>query len=82
MKVVYFAWVRERVGEPFEMVETGDAKTVADVVEQLSEMSEAHALALSDREVLRFALDQKLVEIDSPLNGACELAIFPPMTGG
>lgn len=81
MRVVYFAWVRERIGVPAEDI-SPKGKTVADVLDELSGLSEAHALALSDPEVLRFALDQKLVEASSPLGSSGELAIFPPMTGG
>lgn len=81
MRVVYFAWVRERIGVPHELYE-GNAKTVSDVVDELIAKSDAHSLAFSDRDVLRFALDQKLVEHSAPIEGATELAVFPPMTGG
>ena len=77
----YFAWVRERIGTPQELYE-GNADTVRAIVSDLSERSEAHALALSDLGVLRFAIDQELVDLDTPIGSAKELAIFPPMTGG
>ncbi|MEM9715234.1 MAG: molybdopterin converting factor subunit 1 [Pseudomonadota bacterium] len=81
MNVVYFAWVRERIGERSEVFD-GEAKTVSDVLDQLASKSPAHELALSDRAALRCALDQKLVDPDTPIADAAELAIFPPMTGG
>jgi len=81
MRILYFAWVRERVGEPSETYE-GNAITIAELVEALKAKSEAHALAFSEPDVLRFALDQKLASLDTPIMGATELAIFPPMTGG
>ena len=79
--VRYFAWLRERIGESVEEVETS-AATVADLVEELRAKSEAHALAFSDIAAVRVALDQELSEMDAPLAGVREVAFFPPMTGG
>lgn len=80
--VLYFAWLRERIGVPKEQVET-TASTVADLIEVLKERSEAHALAFSDIGSVRAALDQELVEdLSTPLGSAREVAFFPPMTGG
>ncbi|MXX88864.1 MAG: molybdopterin converting factor subunit 1 [Boseongicola sp. SB0677_bin_26] len=81
IEVLYFAWLRERVGERSEMVETG-AATVAELVEELRTRSEAHALALSDMKSVRVAIDQDMADMDAPLAGAREVAFFPPMTGG
>ncbi|NBZ89073.1 molybdopterin converting factor subunit 1 [Rhodobacteraceae bacterium CYK-10] len=81
MTVLYFAWVRERIGLPREKVTT-DAATVADLVAELSARDEAHALAFADLKSLRVAVDQKLTSFDAPLAGAREVAFFPPMTGG
>ena len=81
MDVLYFAWVRERIGIPKERVET-KAKTVADLIAELSAREERYALAFSDLASLRCAVDQTLVEFDAPLEGAREVAFFPPMTGG
>ena len=79
--VLYFAWLRERIGAPKERVETS-AATVADLVEELKSRSEAHALAFSDMASVRVAIDQELTEMTAPLAGAREVAFFPPMTGG
>jgi sulfur-carrier protein len=79
--VLYFAWVRERIGLPRERVETG-AATVADLVAELSAREERYALAFSDLTALRVAVDQDLTTFDAPLKGAREVAFFPPMTGG
>ena len=81
MNVLYFAWVRERVGLPGEQVET-KAKTVADLVVELSAREERYALAFADISALRVALDQVLSDFDAPLDGVKEVAFFPPMTGG
>jgi len=81
LDVLYFAWVRERIGAPHERVETG-AATVADLVDELRAREDRYALAFSDLSALRVAVDQELAEWDSPLDGAREVAFFPPMTGG
>lgn len=81
LDVLYFAWVRERIGEPREKVDT-TATTVADLVEELRAREERYALAFADLSALRVALDQELSDFDSPLEGVREVAFFPPMTGG
>jgi molybdopterin synthase sulfur carrier subunit len=79
--VLYFAWVRERIGLPREKVET-TATTVAGLVDELRAREERYALAFSDTSALRVALDQELADFDAPLAGVREVAFFPPMTGG
>ena len=79
--VLYFAWVRERIGVPREQVAT-DAATVADLIEELKAREERYALAFSDLRALRVAVDQELTDFDAPLAGVREVALFPPMTGG
>lgn len=81
MDLRYFAWLRERIGTGHEVIET-EAATVADLIEELKTRSEAHAFALSDLKSVRAAVDQTLVSFDAPLDGAKEVALFPPMTGG
>ena len=81
MDVLYFAWVRERIGLPKEKVETG-AATVNELVAELTAREERYALAFSDLTALRVALDQELADFDAPLEGVREVAFFPPMTGG
>jgi len=79
--VLYFAWVRERIGLPKEQIET-DAKTVADLISELRAREPRYDLAFSDLGSVRVAVDQRLVDLDWPLTGAHEVAFFPPMTGG
>ena len=79
--VLYFAWVRERIGLPRERIET-EAATVADLVEELRGREDRYAAAFADLRALRVALDQKLADFASPLAGVREVAFFPPMTGG
>jgi molybdopterin synthase sulfur carrier subunit len=79
--VLYFAWVRERIGLPKERMET-KAATVADLVTELRAREERYAAAFADISSLRVALDQELADFDAPLAGVREVAFFPPMTGG
>jgi molybdopterin synthase sulfur carrier subunit len=79
--VLYFAWVRERIGIPREQIET-TAKTVADLVAELRKREDRYDLAFSDTSALRVAVDQKLTDFDASLDGVREVAFFPPMTGG
>lgn len=81
MDVLYFAWVRERIGLPKEQVETG-AKTVAELVEELKAREERYAVAFSDLTALRVAVDQQLTDFEASIENAREVAFFPPMTGG
>ncbi|WP_114285603.1 molybdopterin converting factor subunit 1 [Candidatus Halocynthiibacter alkanivorans] len=79
--VMYFAWVRERIGVPKEQIETS-ATTVADLVEELRAREPRYEAAFADLSALRVALDQDLSEFNAPLAGVSEVAFFPPMTGG
>lgn len=81
MNVMYFAWVRERIGLPNEVVTT-QAATVAELVAELAAREDRYAAAFADVSALRVALDQELSDFDAPLAGVREVAFFPPMTGG
>ncbi len=81
MDVLYFAWVRERIGLPKEKVTT-NAETVADLVAELRAREDRYDLAFSDLGALRVAVDQELTDFDASIKGAREVAFFPPMTGG
>lgn len=81
MDVLYFAWVRERIGLPRERVDT-NAATVADLVDELRGREERYAAAFADLSALRVAVDQQLSDFDAPLTDVREVAFFPPMTGG
>lgn len=81
MDVLYFAWVRERIGLPREKITT-QAATVMELIVELRGREERYELAFDDLESLRVALDQELADFDAPLAGVREVAFFPPMTGG
>ncbi len=79
--VLYFAWVRERIGVPRERVDT-KAATVSDLVDELKQREPRYEAAFADLRALRVAVDQDLSTFDAPLAGVKEVAFFPPMTGG
>lgn len=81
IEILYFAWVRERIGLPREKITTS-AVTVADLVAELRAREDRYDLAFSDVTALRVALDQELADFSAPLAGVREIAFFPPMTGG
>ncbi len=79
--VLYFAWLRERIGLPKERIDT-TATTVADLVEELRSRDDRYAEAFRDIASVRVAIDQELTDFDAPIGEAREVAFFPPMTGG
>jgi molybdopterin synthase sulfur carrier subunit len=79
--VLYFAWVRERIGVPKEQIQT-NAKTVGELVDELKAREDRYAVAFGDVSALRVAVDQELTDFDAPLANVREVAFFPPMTGG
>ncbi len=83
VRIVYFAWLRERVGHAEETVTVPDGvSTVADLVAWLAGRDEAHAHAFAEPGIVRAAIDQMHAKPDAPIAGAREIAFFPPMTGG
>lgn len=83
MKLVYFAWVRERIGLAEETVELpAGVATAGDLVRWLAGRGEGYAHAFERPETIRVAADQEHVPHDAPIVGVREVALFPPMTGG
>ncbi len=81
MQVLYFSWLRERVGAASEEIETA-ATTAGELVRDLSARDERYAAAFADLRALRVAVDQEIADLDTPISGAREVAFFPPVTGG
>ena len=83
MKLLYFAWVRERIGTGEENRDVPDnVHTVGDLKTWLAGIDEGYAYAFEDAAIIRVALDKTLRDDDAPLAGSGEAAFFPPMTGG
>jgi molybdopterin synthase sulfur carrier subunit len=83
LKVLYFAWVRERIGKPEEDVEPpGEVRTVRDLIGWLARRGEEYAHAFTNPAVIRAAIDHTHVKPETSIAGARVIALFPPMTGG
>jgi molybdopterin synthase sulfur carrier subunit len=83
MKLIYFAWVRERIGKSEEDLELPESvKTVSDLLAWLKERGENYEQALQHPKVIRVAINQEHVDHRETIAGAREIALFPPMTGG
>ena len=83
MKVLYFAWVRERVGKTEEDVDPpAHVRTISELMEWLGGRGEEYAYAFENPKVIRAAIDRTHVKPGTAFAGAREIAFFPPMTGG
>ncbi len=83
MKILYFAWVRQKLGKASEDVSPPpEVTTAGELLAWLRGLDEAHAEALADTGALRIAIDQQHADMDTPVTNAKEAAFFPPVTGG
>ncbi len=83
LKILYFAWVREKVGKPDEVVDLpSGVETAADLIGWLKSRGPEYAAAFERADVIRVAIDRKHVKTGAALAGAREIAFFPPVTGG
>ncbi len=83
MTVLYFAWIRAKIGQGREQVEPpASVVTIDDLITWLSTRGGGYAEAFSDRSCIRAAIDQEFVDLTTPLRSGAEVAFFPPVTGG
>lgn len=83
MKLLYFAWVREKIGRGAEEIELpGDVATIADVIGWLKTRGPEFDEAFARPDLVRAAVDKVHVKSSATIAGAREIAFFPPMTGG
>ena len=83
MKIIYFAWLRERLNRGEEEVSPPpEVATVADLIGWLRQRDEAADLAMQKPEIIKAAIDAKIVPHSTSIAGARVVALFPPMTGG
>jgi molybdopterin synthase sulfur carrier subunit len=83
LKILYFAWVRERVGKAEETVDLPRTiVTVDDLIAWLIGRGAEYASAFERPKIIRAALDKTHVKLSAPIVGAREIAFFPPVTGG
>lgn len=82
MKILYFSWLREKIGVPFEELEV-QSENVHDLIKELIRIDQKYALAFEDIKSIRVAVDQKLIQnLNVSIKNVKEVAFFPPMTGG
>ena len=81
VNIRYFASIREAVGQGSEQRETASL-TLAALRDELLALSPAHAQALARGKPVRMALDQLMSDESAELHDGCEVAFFPPVTGG
>ena len=79
--LIYFSWIRERIGKSGESIET-KSSTVFELIEELRQKDTRYFEVFSDLGSFRVSINQELASFDAPLIGAKEIAFFPPMTGG
>jgi molybdopterin synthase sulfur carrier subunit len=83
LRMVYFAWVRERIGHSEEVLTPpSNIKTIRDLLTWATGKSAGHALALSDLRAIRIAINQDHAGLDDPIHSGDEIALFPPVSGG
>lgn len=83
MKVLYFAWLRERLNRDEDIFTPPESvTTISDLLDWIGASDEAAELAFSNRVLIKAAIDDEIVDLDTPIAGAKTIAIFPPMTGG
>jgi sulfur-carrier protein len=83
MKLLYFAWLRTRIGKGEETLTPPiEVRTVRALLDWLKERSPGHAEALKNLDIVRVAVNQEHVPLDHPVGPNDEVALFPPVTGG
>ena len=83
MKLLYFAWVRQKIGKGSEILDLPDhILTVSDLLDYLPSLGQNYADALAKRDLLKIAIDEEFASLDDEIKGANTIAIFPPVTGG
>ena len=83
MKLVYFSWVREKIGIPDEELNPPNhINTVSDLMNWLASRGDGYASAFADLSSIRIAINQEYVKKDATIRADDEIAFFPPVTGG
>lgn len=83
MKLLYFAWLRTRIGAAEETLAPPiEVRTVGALLDWLKDRSPGHAEALRNLDVVRVAVNHEHVKLDHPIGPEDEIALFPPVTGG
>lgn len=83
MKIIYFAWLRERLNKTEEELDVpASVQTIGELMQWLKSRGEEYEYAFDNPKVIRAAIDKTHVRPEAKISGASEIAFFPPMTGG
>jgi sulfur-carrier protein len=83
VKLLYFAWVRQKIGRSEEIVDPpSNVRTANDLVAWLIQRGQGYADALADLKRVRVAINQEHANFAAPVEAGDEIAFFPPVTGG
>lgn len=83
MQVLYFGWVKSRIGIGKEdLSPPPEVTSVADLIDWLKARGGGYANAFGDISALRVAVNQEIAPLDAAISESDEVALFPPMTGG
>jgi len=83
MKIIYFSWIRERIGKEEEIISPpNELKNIKDLIFWLSSLSDGHKKAFTDLTIIRVAKNMNTANLDDKFTSKDEIAFFPPMTGG
>ncbi len=82
IRLLYFAWVRERIGKAEEALALEHPASLRQILDRLRTVSAGHAAALADPSRLRAAINQDFAGFDAIVHPGDEVALFPPVTGG
>ena len=83
MKLLYFAWLRQRIGIPGEEIDLPqNVATAGELLEWLRGRGDSYAEALADPAIVRIAVNQSYAQLGDPVSDTDEVALFPPVTGG
>ena len=83
MKILYFAWLKEHIGEASEELQLPDnVETVGALIRHISKQSAGHRAALANLDAVRVAVNRVYGDLATPITNDDEVAFFPPVTGG
>jgi molybdopterin synthase sulfur carrier subunit len=83
LHLLYFAWLRERIGRGEEAVQLPErVRSVGELIAWLRERGPGYAAAFANARTVRCAVNQEFADRDTPLGPGDEVAFFPPVTGG
>ncbi|PWL18271.1 molybdopterin converting factor subunit 1 [Falsochrobactrum shanghaiense] len=83
IKLVYFAWVREKIGKDEEVIELPSPRmSVGELITHLKSRSGEYAAAFEHENIIRAAINHEHADHDALVEDGSEVALFPPMTGG